>query len=181
MDTLQAKGNFSQHVGHLQLRDLLCCKRFAKLFALHCIVSCCVEAEFSSSHSSPGDSETCLVQAAERPFESFHIQNVFFWHFDIFKHDHASCRCSQWVLAFNFWSTDSWHWAAFKDVTTDVPLFVLCPDDKYFSVRGVSNPSFASIQQEMASFINCMCPHATWVRSCVWFSEPKATNCLPCC
>ena len=90
MHSVETKSDFGEHVRHLELGNLHGCEGLSELLALKHVVSGSVEARFSSAHRSPGNTEPGLIEAREWPFKAFHVQYILFWHFHIFKHNHAS-------------------------------------------------------------------------------------------
>ena len=90
MDGVESKRNFSECVGHLELNKLVLSQRFAKLLALHGVFSRLVEAELSSAHRSPCNTESSLVKAAEGSLESLDVQHVLLGHSNVVHKDHTS-------------------------------------------------------------------------------------------
>jgi len=87
---MQAESYFSAHISHFLLHELSLSKRATELFAVHCVFTCSMEAEFSCSHCTPSDTESGLIEAAEWTLETLDIQDIFLGHLNVVHHYHPS-------------------------------------------------------------------------------------------
>src|SRR3546814_228318 len=71
---LQAKRDFGEHIGELQLHDLVRRERASELLALARIAPRRFIAEFGRAHRAPADAVARPVEATERTFEPRHMR-----------------------------------------------------------------------------------------------------------
>lgn len=88
-DSMETQSNLSAHIGHLFLHELSLSEGLAELFAIQSIFTGSMEAELSCTHSSPGNTESGLVEAAERTLETLDTQDVLLGDLYIVHHDHT--------------------------------------------------------------------------------------------
>ena len=136
MDRVKAEGNLSQHVCHLELRNLHLSEWLAELNSVHRVIACGVEAVFSGSHGAPGDAESSLIQTTERALHSLDVEHVLLRYLHIIEHNHAGGGGAERVLAFDLGGLDSRHRVSLQDEAADNVLLILAPDNEHVGVRG---------------------------------------------
>jgi hypothetical protein len=87
--SMKAQSDLSAHVSHLFLHELRLSEGLAELLAVKGVFTGSVEAELSCTHGSPGNTESGLVEAAERPLETLDIKDVLLGDLHIVHHDHT--------------------------------------------------------------------------------------------
>jgi hypothetical protein len=90
MHRMEAKSNLSEHICHFLLLDLHPSQRLVELSSLQLIIHSLLKTEFGSTHCTPGNSVSCLVQAAKWSFQTFYVKHVFLWNNAVIEHYHAS-------------------------------------------------------------------------------------------
>uniref|UniRef100_A0A0N4Z3S3 LigA n=1 Tax=Parastrongyloides trichosuri TaxID=131310 RepID=A0A0N4Z3S3_PARTI len=142
---LEAEEDLGLHVGQLLLHQLARRQRAAEQGALGHIVAAGVEAELRRAHRPPGDAETRLVQAGERPAQTLHArQDVGFRHEDVVQADVAGDRGAKRQLVADLARGEAVE-VALDDEAPDGPV-QLGPDDGQVGDGRVGDPVFAAVQ-----------------------------------
>ena len=71
---MKSKRDFGLHVGQFLLDQLIRRQRPAELLSFQGVVACSLPAEFGGTKRTPGNAVARLIQAAERPLQSFNAR-----------------------------------------------------------------------------------------------------------
>ena len=139
-----------------------------------------MEASFSSSHGSPPNSISSIVQASEWTAQSFNMgQTVLSGDLDVVHEDRASFRSSEGVLAGDGWSFDSFP-LSLEDETFDfhVMSFGSSPNDESVSDWAVGDPGLATVEDVSIRSLVVLGDgfHAIGVRAVVGLGETETAD-----
>jgi len=165
-----------QHLGHLELHELVRRQRVAELLAVQGVLAGSRQAELGRADRAPADAEARRVEAGEGALQSLHLQLVGSGHRDVLHHDLAGVAGLQTQLALDQGSGQAGE-SLLQHEAVDLSLIVLGPDDEHVGDGSVGDPALGSIEDPASILLLARAGlHAAGVRAVIGLGQAEASD-----